>query len=167
MPHFTIEIHADEVEQLLRQVAQELLLGQTPVPKKAPRDLAEPIPGLRVLNIKQLAERLCVSERHVPRLEARGRIPRRRRLGGRRVGYLLHEIEGRHPNPARVAEDRPLSLQATAWKLGLDLWTVLRLRDLSPPDENGRWSETAVDDWILSRPLARPRMNQFLPPRNL
>jgi len=45
-------------------------------------------PGIRVLSPAQAARGRGVSERHLYRLEAEGKVPRRRRISKRRMGYL-------------------------------------------------------------------------------
>lgn len=49
--------------------------------------------GIRYLDKRQVAEKFGISARGVDRLEERGEIPRRRQLGGRRVGWLEHECD--------------------------------------------------------------------------
>lgn len=50
-------------------------------------------PEVRYLNKRQVAAKFGISARGVDRLEERGEIPRRRQLGGRRVGWLEHECD--------------------------------------------------------------------------
>lgn len=90
-PHDVLKIVgtvADKLGPVIKTVVRETVeeaIGST--------GAARPPLRLRYLNKRQVAERFGISTRGVDRLEERGEIPRRRKLGGRRVGWLEHECD--------------------------------------------------------------------------
>lgn len=117
------------------------------------RDGSGETPGVRVRSVSDVARSLGKTTRQLRGLESKGILARRRRISGRRVGYLAHEVDGLAAEAVRVRDLRRLSLEDLAEKLGLHPKTVLRMTEDLPPRIDGlHWDERDIDDWLLSRP---------------
>lgn len=111
--------------------------------------------GVRVVSVAELAKALRKDARLLKGLETAGELPRRRRITGRRVGYLAHEVDGVPAESVKVRDHRKLNLENLARKLGVHRKTVARMKSELPPTiDGGHWYERDIDEWLLSRPLA-------------
>lgn len=111
--------------------------------------------GVRVLKVSEVARSLDKTRKELKGLESRGKLPRRRRLSGRRVGYLAHEVDGLSADAVQVRDDRTVTPKQLAHKLGLGSRTIDRMAgngDLPPRVDGHRWHERDIDEWLLGRP---------------
>ena len=162
MPSFTLRLDPRDRAKLVDDVTT-IIVGHLRIELRSIADELrqsahnDNCPGIRVLSPAQAAERRGVSVRHLYRLEAEGRVPRRRRISRRRMGFLSHELDGLPSEALTVRDGRKLSRRDFAEKLGVNERTLIRMlkaREAPAADEDGRWYERDIDAWLLSRPFA-------------
>jgi len=160
MSNLTVRLHRHDIATIateLEKVVNRALEAHRPRSQPSAVNDNQIGAGIRVLTIDEVAELLSRSVRQLYRLEQAGKLPRRRLISLRRIGYLLHEIEGLPAEAVTVLDRRIIRREALAKKLSLHKVTVTQLvktQELPPPNERGEWLEREIDLWILSRPLA-------------
>ena len=157
MSSLTVRLHDQDRSRIVTEIIEGVatrILDELKPHLGTGGDRVETAPGIQVLTKEEVADRMGVSPRHLPRLEAMAELPRRRQITKRRVGYLLHEIERAPAELLPETHDRRLSLEQLAQKLGVHPKTVARMEDLPPREQDGEWSERKIDGWLLTRPHA-------------
>ena len=154
MSSIIINLDEDDVIRISLRVAEQIRREIRPMLERALPD--QDGPGVEVLSPADAAHRLGVSERHLRRQEAEGKIPRRRRISPGRVVYLLHEIEGRPAAGVVASSRRVLNRTQLAEKLGVNPRTLSRILDrLPPPNPEGDWYEREIDQWLICAPVVK------------
>jgi len=159
MPVVSLRLHQDDLAAIraeLEQVVAHYFEAHAGEKRRAANDnrIGQ---GLQVITVAELARQRGKSIRQIYRMEREGRLPRRVQVSRRRVGYLLHEIEGIPVEAVLVTDRRTLSREELAAKLSVHTMTVLQLvesQELPPPAAAGEWRESDIDQWLLSRPRA-------------
>jgi len=144
---------AAEVEKAVTRAFEASLLH---LPRQAAND-NQIGQGIRVVTATELAQRLGKSARQLYRMERAGKLPRRRLLSRRRIGYLEHELENIPAEAVTVLDRRTLTRTELAAKLSVHKMTLAQLlesQDLPQPDDRGVWQEREIDQWLLNRPWA-------------
>lgn len=160
MSQLTVRLHRHDLAAIaaeLEKVVSHAFEAHRPTAQQRAANDNQIGHGVRVLTIEEVARLLSRSVRQLYRLERSGKLPRRRLISRRRIGYLAHEIEGVPADAVTVLDRRIIRREALAIKLSVHKVTVDQLvksKALPPPNERGEWLEREIDLWILSRPLA-------------
>lgn len=159
MSSLTVQLNDRDRDRIVNEITERLAAEAERLATELKSHLAPArgggydVTGTCCLSLADVAARLGKSDRTIRRLEARGEVPRRRKLwdGDGRVFWLEHEIESKPVPQGR----RRLNQAALGKKLGITPKTVKRhLDELPKPEDDGVWWEPVIDEWLLSRPLA-------------
>ena len=156
MSSLTVQLDPTDQTRLAGEISRQVVEALKPLFENLSTRREERVIGfgVRVLNTAEVAALKNVSVRHLKNLEIDGRLPRRRYLSSRRAIYLEHEIEGTPVEAIKAPRHRRLGVGQLAYKLGVHPRTLLQLRNLPAPEEDGTWSERDIDDWLIHLPLA-------------
>lgn len=159
MASVSLRLHRDDLAAILGEV-EKVLSRHLEVISNLPRQPANDNQigqGIRVVTVNKLAQRLGKSPRQLYRMERAGKLPRRRLLSQRRIGYFEHELEGIPAEAVTVLDRRTLTRTELAAKLSVHKMTLAQLlesHDLPQPNDRDLWQEREIDQWLLSRPPA-------------